>query len=125
MTQAAQKDAIEALQDWSKWTIGIGFAAGSGCVVILRGAADGLPRTLLVAAIAAFVLSVLVALILRHALARTVERLPLTDAEGGLVSIHDHRPAGPVSIAHLARAQLWLMTLGALALLGWVVALPA
>ena len=125
MTPASQKDAIEALHDWSKWGIGLGFAAGTGCVVILRGAAGGVPRTLLVGAIAAFALSVLVALLLRLALTRTVERLPLCDAGGEASSIHGDRPGGWLSIGQMARAQLAMMVLGGLCLLGWVVLLPA
>ena len=123
MDAARQKDAIEALHDWSRWVIGVGFTAGAGCVVLLRDAADGPARTFLIGGIGAFALSVLAAVVLRHALALTVERLPLAAAEGRKVSVHDHRPGIGVSIGLLARVQLILMVLGALSFLGWVVLL--
>ena len=125
MTPAGQRDAVAALQEWSGWAIGLGFAAGTGCVVILRGAAAGLPRTLLIGAIAAFVLSVLVALGLRLALARIVERVPLCGADGAPVSVMQARAYGPVTVGAMARAQLLVLLLGGLCLLGWVVLLPA
>ena len=125
MSEASQKDAIEALHDWSKWVIGIGFTAGAGCVAIFRGADAGLARTFLILAIGAFVLSVLSAIFLRHALARTAERLPLVDAQGRQKSVYDVVIGGRISIGHLARAQLILTVLGALFLLAWVILLPA
>ncbi len=124
MDKASQKDAIEALHDWSRWGIGIGFTAGAGCVVIFLDAAAGLARTLLVLAIGAFALAVLAAFFLGHALARTLERLPLSGARGEPGSIADHRIGGPFSIGGLARAQLGFMVLGGLLFLGWVVLLP-
>jgi hypothetical protein len=124
MDAARQKDAIEALHDWSRWVIGLGFTAGAGCVVLLRDAGDGPARGFLIGGIAAFALAVLAAILLRHALSLTVERLPLTDARGAAMSIHDHRPGGRASIRLLARAQLVLLVLGAGAVLGWVVLLP-
>ena len=125
MNEARQKAAIEALRDWSNWIIGLGFTAGAGCVAIFRDAPEGLARTFLIAGIAAFALSVLVAVFLRHALARTVERLPLAGAQGERKSIYDHRAGGGISIGALARAQLGLMVLGALSFLAWVFMLPA
>jgi hypothetical protein len=35
MDAAWKKDAIEALHDWSKRLIRLGFTAGTGCVVLL------------------------------------------------------------------------------------------
>lgn len=124
MDAARQKDAIEALHDWSRWIIGLGFTAGAGCVVLFRDAAEGPARGFLLAGIAAFALSVLAAIFLRHALARTVERLPLAGAQGKPESVYDHRPGGGLSIGMLARVQLVLMVLGAFSVLGWVILLP-
>ncbi len=124
MNETSQKNAIDALHDWSKWVIGIGFAAGFGCVVVFREAGEGLPRTFLILAISAFALSVLAAMLLRHALVSTVERLPLEGAAGRHESVFDHRPGRRLSIAHLARAQLAAMVLGALFFMAWVILLP-
>jgi len=125
MNAANQKDAIEALHDWSKWVIGVGFTAGAGCVVIFQDAADGPGRTFLIGGIGAFALSVLVAIFLRHALVLTVERLPISGAQGRQESVYNHRPALGVSIGLLARAQLILMVLGAFSFLAWVFLLPS
>lgn len=124
MNETSQKNAIDALDDWSKWVIGIGFAAGVGCVVIFLEAADGLPRIFLILAISAFALSMLSAVFLRHALALTVERLPLAGAEGQQNSVYDHLTSGRISIGHLARAQLSTIVLGALFFMAWVILLP-
>jgi hypothetical protein len=119
----AQKRAVDALLDWSKWMIGLGFAAGAGCIVVLRGAPEGPARTLLITAIAAFALAVLCAIVLVHGLAALHERLPLADAEGREPGIRAER-IGPVTVGGLARAQLALAVAGGIALLGWVVLLP-
>jgi len=124
MDEASQKDTIEALSDWSKWLIGIGFTAGAGCVVIFREAAVGPARLFLILAICAFALSVLISMFLRHALALTIERLPLADAGRERKSVYDHPAGGWLSIGHLARAQLGTIVLGVLFFLAWVVLLP-
>ena len=124
MNETSQKNAIDALHDWSKWAIGIGFAAGVGCVLIFRGADEGLPRIFLVLAISAFALSVLSAVFLRHALALAVERLPLASAKGQHKSVYDHLTRGGIPIRYLARAQLSTMVLGALFFMAWVILLP-
>ena len=124
MDAARQKDAIEALHDWSRWVIGLGFTAGGGCIVILREAGDGPARNFLIGGIAAFALAVLVAVFLRHALSLTVEQLPLSGSKDRPGSIHTHRPSLGLSIGLLARAQLLLMLLGTASLMGWVILLP-
>lgn len=124
MDEARQKHAIDALLDWSKWVIGLGFTAGAGCVVIFRDAAEGPARDLLMLAIAAFALSVLVAVVLVRALAATVERLPLAWADGEPQSVRDHVAGRFLSIGWLSTLQLALVVVGAGCLLGWVVLLP-
>lgn len=124
MSEASQKNAIDALHDWSKWAIGIAFTAGAGCVVMLREVDHGLSRVLLIFAIGAFVLSVLSAVFLRHALALTVERLPLGGIEGQHKSVCDHLMGGGLSIGYLARAQMTTLVLGALFFMAWVILLP-
>lgn len=120
----SQKNAIDALNDWSKWVIGIGFMVGVGCVVVFLEAGEGLPRIFLILAISAFALSVLSAVLFRYALALTVEQLPLAGAEGQHKSIYDHPMGGGLSVGHLARAQLGTMVLGALFFMAWVILLP-
>jgi hypothetical protein len=120
----SQKRTVDALLDWSKWMIGLGFAAGAGCILVLRGAPDGLPRLFLVLATWAFALSVLCAALLVHGLAALNERLPLDEGEGGSNGIRAQR-IGPVSIGGLARMQLALTAAGGLGLIAWVALLPA
>lgn len=124
MNETSQKNAIDALHDWSKWVIGIALTAGVGCVIVFRDADEGLPRIFLILAIGAFSLSVLSAVFLRHALALTVERLPLAGSEGEQKSVYDHILGGGISIGYLARAQLITMVLGALFLMAWLILLP-
>ncbi|SEO55720.1 hypothetical protein [Aquisalimonas asiatica] len=122
MDQDTQKHAIDSLRDWSKWLIGVDFAAATGCVVVLQGGdPQGLARLFLVLAIAAFALSVLCAVILTRSLASVVERLPLTGAEGQPVSTSGYRIGAGVTIGGLASAQIVLMTLGGGLLIGWIV----
>ena len=63
------EDPLGALTDWSKWLIGINFAGATGCLVVLKAAAENSPTntTLLHElqwAILAFCLSALCAIIL-------------------------------------------------------------
>lgn len=120
----SQKRSVDALLDWSKWMIGLGFAAGVGCVTVLRGGAEGWPRLFLILAITAFALSVLCAALLVRGLAALNERLPLADHAAGTRGIRD-QPIGPLTVGGLARTQLALATTGGIAFLGWVALLPA
>ncbi len=124
MNKLNQRHALDALHDWSKWVIGLGFTTGLGCVAIFRDAAPGLSRTFLVVAISAFALSVLVAILLRQALALAAEHLPLLDAEGRATSIAEHRGGFGMTLGAMMRLQLGLLGLGAASLIGWVVSLP-
>ncbi|MFV8833681.1 hypothetical protein [Aquisalimonas sp.] len=122
MDQDTQKHAIDSLRDWSKWLIGVDFAAATGCVVVLQGGdPQGLARLLLILAITAFALSVLCAVILTRALASVVEQLPLTNPDGQPVSTSGYRLGGGVTVGGLASAQIVLMTLGGGLLVGWIV----
>lgn len=122
MDQDSQKHAIDSLRDWSKWLIGVDFAAATGCVVVLQGGdPQGLTRLLLVLAISAFALSVLCAVILTRVLASVVERLPLTGSDGHPLSTAAYRLGGGITVGRLASAQIVLMTLGGGLLIGWIV----
>jgi hypothetical protein len=89
--------------------------------VIVRDAGPGPARTLLIAAIGAFALSVLV---LVRALAATAERLPLAWADGAPQTVRDHVAGRCLSIGGLASLQFALAAAGAFCLIGWVVLLP-
>ncbi|ABI58057.1 hypothetical protein ACN2MM_14380 [Alkalilimnicola ehrlichii MLHE-1] len=123
MDQDSQKHAIDSLRDWSKWLIGVDFAAATGCVVVLQSAdPGGVARLLLVLAISAFALSVLCAIVLTRVLASVVERLPLTGGDGRPVSIAAYRLGGGLlTVGGLASAQIVLMALGGGLLIGWIV----
>jgi len=123
MDQDSQKHAIDSLRDWSKWLIGVDFAAATGCVIVLQGGDPaGIARLLLVLAITSFALSVLCAIVLTRVLASVVERLPLTGVDGRPVSIAAYRLSGGlITVGGLASAQIVLMALGGGLLIGWIV----
>ncbi len=124
MDKESQRNAVDSLREWSKWLIGIDFAAATGCVVILQGGPEGAPRFFLIVAIGAFALSVLCAVLLVRVLAAVVERLPLTGDDGKPISISEYRLRSGVTIEQLAGIQFLLLVLGALFFLAWVVLRP-
>ena len=121
MDRERQKDAVDAMKEWSKWLIGLDFLAASGCVIILQGGVTGLARPLLMLAIAAFALSVLCAVVLVRMLVGVAERLPLLDADGQLRSIDNEPVLVGLTVGHLAHAQMILFGLGGIFFVGWVV----
>ena len=120
-----QQRAVESLRDWSKWLIGIGLGAATGCVVVLQGGVKGPPRPFLLLAIASFTFAVITSIGLVRTLASLVEKLPLEDARGRSESIFNYPVKGNVSVRGLARMQLMLMILGAVCFLIWVLLKPA
>jgi hypothetical protein len=99
-----QHEAITALRDWSKWLIGLDFAAATGCVVVLeRGVAAS---AFLILAVAAFALSVATSVIVVRILAGMVEDLPVVDESGNVTTIYDHRVWGATSLATLVVFQM-------------------
>lgn len=58
-------DAVKSINDWSKLLISLNAGMGGGCLTILQNsAAQGMTRTFLVAAILAFVTSMLFSVLL-------------------------------------------------------------
>jgi hypothetical protein len=125
MDKESQQNAVDSLRDWSKWLIGIDFAAATGCVVVLQGGVEGPPRPFLILAICAFALSVLCSVLLVRVLASIVEQLPLVGDDGKPISIYDHLACWNITIAHLAHIQLILLVLGGIFFLTWVYLKPA
>ncbi|WP_355661782.1 hypothetical protein [Halomonas salifodinae] len=121
MSASRQKDAVESLQAWSQWVIGLGFAATTGCVLVLQGGAEGRARLFLILAITAFALSLLCALFLVRVLATLMERLPLESEDGRPRGLEDHPLGHGLTIGRLARLQSWLLALGGGFFLAWVV----
>lgn len=119
-----QHKAVESLRDWSKWLIGINFAAATGCVVVLQGGVKGPPRPFLMLAIGAFALSVLSSAVLVRVLATLTEALPLRSETGELRSIYGYSAGLGLSVRGLARLQLGLLILGAVFFLLWVALKP-
>lgn len=121
MDRESQKDAVEAMTEWSRWLLGIDFLAATGCVIILQGGVSGLSRPFLILAICAFALSVLCAMLLGRLLVSVVERLPLLDTNGTARSIHDEPVLGRLSVGHLAHCQMLLLALGGVFFVAWIV----
>ncbi|MEX2598584.1 MAG: hypothetical protein WD533_02900 [Dehalococcoidia bacterium] len=123
MNEARQEKAIETLKDWSKWLLGLDFAAIVGCVVILDNAAGSFAVTpFLVAAIVFFAISIAFSVFLPRELARVAEVLPLRDPDGNFVSVFQHKVTTGLSIGAIARLQLLSLGAGAFFFLVWVIA---
>lgn len=119
MDETRQQRATDSLRDWSKWLIGIDFAAATGCVVVLQREAVG--SLFLTLAIAAFALSVVCSILMVRSLASLVEILPLRDPAGRVVTIYAYRVWGKLSLANLVVLQTTLFVLGVAFFLAWVV----
>lgn len=124
MNEESQLRAAESLRDWSKWLIGVNFAAATGCVVVLQGGVKGPPRPFLMLAIAAFALSVLSSALLVRVLAALAEALPLRSEAGELRSIYGYSAGLGISVRGLARLQFGFLILGVVFFLLWVVLKP-
>lgn len=69
----------------------------------------------------AFALTLLCAVWLVHALAMLLERLPLAEHDGRPAALGEQPTGWRLSVARLARLQMALLGLGALAFLAWIV----
>jgi hypothetical protein len=115
-----QEKAVETLLDWNRWVLGLAFAAGGGCIVVLERGIAGTGRTLVLAAIVAFALAIVLAAALSIMLAALIEVLPLRDQDGAIASVWS-APLWPgVTVGAIARLQFGLFALGLALLLGWV-----
>jgi hypothetical protein len=119
MNEARQQSAIDALRDWSKWLIGLDFAAATGCVVVLQ--TDVATELFLVLAISAFALSVVCSVLVVRALASLVETLPFQNEAGEVVSIYEYQVWGQLSLANLVALQMLFFVMGIALFLTWVV----
>ncbi len=119
-----QHQALCALREWFRWMIGFGFAAGSGCVLVLVGGAGGLPRVLLIAAIISFALSILITFLLGMATVRFDERAPVRDESGTMISIRDYRLPVGISLGALSWVALSLLMIATAFVIGWVLVRP-
>ncbi len=125
MDKESQKNAIDSLREWSRWLIGIDFAAATGCVVVLQDGMMGPPRPFLILAISAFAISVLCSVFLVRVLATVVEKLPLLDSNSNPTSIYDFVVYRGITVKYIARAQMLLLTMGGIFFLMWVFLKPA
>ena len=122
ISAAHQEKAVEALRDWSKWLIGINFAAVTGCAVVLEtGGVTGIGAVFLVLAIASFAASVFSSIALVRGTARVLEILPLHDDSGNLTTVFSYRLVADLSLGMIARVQLALLGVGAIFFLLWVI----
>jgi hypothetical protein len=119
MDDTRQQKAIDSLRDWSKWLIGLDFAAVTGCVVVLQR--DAIDSPFLTLAIAAFAFSVVASILVVRSLAYLIEVLPLTDANNELESIYQYRVFGSLLLGHLVYIQTGLFLAAVLFFLAWVV----
>jgi hypothetical protein len=114
-----QRKAVELLSDWSKWLIGINFAAATGCVTILKVGVKKDLLPFLIVAIGAFVLSVFCSTLLVRVLATLVEQLPIQD-EAGHKSVSEYNIYRGLNVRTLAFLQLFLFMVGLVFFLIWV-----
>ncbi|TVR75874.1 MAG: hypothetical protein EA415_02480 [Sphaerobacteraceae bacterium] len=119
MDETRQQKAIDSLRDWSKWLIGLDFAAATGCVVVLQR--DAIESAFLTLAIAAFAFSVIASILVVRSLASLVEVLPWTDANNDLESVFHYRVLGSFLLGHLVYIQTGFFLAGVLFFLAWVV----
>jgi hypothetical protein len=98
--------AINLLSDWSKWLIGVNFAAATGCVLVLRGDPAERVRPVLLLAIVFFSLSALCSAVFVFLLSSQVEKI----AE-----------LKEVKYKQLGAIQLILFAAALICLLAWVV----
>jgi len=121
MNESHQEKAIEAVRDWSKWLIGINFAAVVGCSVVLQSSSEkGTVTPFLIIAIASFAASVFCSILLVRELARVIEILPLRDSSGNLSSVLDHKIASGLTVGALASLQLASLGTGTIFFIIWV-----
>lgn len=124
MSDESQHKATELLRSWSTWLIGIDLAAATGCVVVLQGGVAGAPRFFLILAICAFAFSVLTAGLLMGMLPAVVQRFPLRDGNGRLISIYECKTWANMTLKVLAQLQYGLFALAVLAFVAWIVLKP-
>lgn len=89
MTKEAQAKAIDVLFNWVKWVVATSFGAATGCVVVLQSGVGGVSRFFLILAIGSFSLSLLSAAGLLGFMPSLIQRLPLEDEGGRVISIYD------------------------------------
>lgn len=125
MNEGRQQQALELVRDWSKWLVGVNLAAGAGCVAVLQSGVGGLPRIFLLAAIGCFGLALLIGAALMALMPGLVERLPVRNEEGRLVSVYEGRLWQGMRVRTLVTVQFGLFVLALIAFGGWVLTKPA
>lgn len=105
MDAQQQEKTIKALQDWSKWLVGLNVFVGTGCVIVLERGIDGGLQPFIVTVIFCFVLAALMAALLIRVLAIAMQQLPLCDRHGILTNLTNHRVQGGITIGRLTQWQ--------------------
>lgn len=125
MTKEAQAKAINVLIDWVKWLVATSLGSVVGCVVVLQGGVSGISRFFLVMAIGAFTLALLTAAALLGLTPSLIQRLPLQNERGTLISIYDGTLWPGIRLKMLLWAQSALFLTAVFFFLGWVAFGPA
>ena len=125
MDEGMQQKALESVRDWSKWLVGVNLAAGAGCVAVLQTGVGGVPRIFLLAAIGFFGLALLVGATLMAMLPGLMERLPVEDGAGRLVSVYQGGLWLGMHVRTLVLVQFGLFVLALITFAGWVLTKPA
>jgi len=120
-----QAKAVDTLGEWSKWLIGLNFAAGTGCMVILEAGVSALIKPYLVGAIFFLCLSILMSVFIFLSLPAIIQSLPIRHPSKNLMSIYEYKIANQISMKWLLAAQIGSLILGFAFLLLWVMLKPA
>lgn len=125
MTEETQAKAIDVLYDWVKWLVATNLGAVVGCVIVLQGDVAGVSRFFLVLAIGSFTLSLLSAAALLGFIPSLIQRLPLQNERGVLISIYDGTIWAAVRLKVVLWAQSALFLAAVFFFMGWVVFSPS
>lgn len=125
MDRGTQQKALESVRDWSKWLVGVNLAAGAGCVAVLQTGVAGVPRVFLLMAVGFFAMALLVGTSLMAMLPGLMERLPVQDGAGRLVSVYHAGLWLGIRVRTLVSVQFSLFVLALLAFAAWVLTKPA
>jgi len=125
VTEEAQEKAIDILYDWIKWLVATSFGAVTGCVIALQGGVAGVSRFFLILAIGSFALSLLAAAGLLGAVPSLIQRLPLQNERGRMISIYDGKIWAGIRVKLVLGMQSALFLVAVAFFIGWVLFSPA
>lgn len=124
MTEEAQAKALYVLYDWVKWLVATNLGAVAGCVIVFQGDVTGVSRFFLILAIGSFALALLAAAALLGFIPSLIQRLPLQNEHGAMVSIYDVIIWAGMRLKMVLLVQSALFLAAVFFFMGWVVFSP-